>query len=348
MTAKNVVYAAEARRRLMAGANMLADAVEITLGPKGRNVLLTRSFERGIRVTRDGVTVAKEIEPEGKFENMGARLLRVVAMKTGDEAGDGTTTATALGRAIAVEGMKAVAAGMNPIDLQRGVDRAVEAVTLWLSQQARPVKGEQDIAQIARVSSNDDAEIGETLGPLLTKLGKDGLLTIEHGKTAKTAIDYVEGMKFDRGYLSPYFVTDRQKMRCELEDVFVLLHEQKITALRSFVPLLEQVVRAKRPLLVLAEEIEAAPLAALVANNVRRALRCVAVKTPGFGDRRKHILKDLAILTGGEVISSELGLKLENTTLKKEIRRRDRATSAIGNRIPARARRLRRPIRSRS
>lgn len=335
MAEKEVVYAAEARRKVMEGANLLADAVQVTLGPKGRNVLLMRSFERGIRVTKDGVTVAKEVEPEGKFENMGARLLRSVAMKTSDEAGDGTTTATVIGRTIAVEGMKAVAAGMNPMDIKRGVDVAVKAVVDELRRNAKPLEGEKEIVQVATVSANHDKEIGETVGATLSKLGEDGLLTVEHGKGAETVVDYVEGMKFDRGYLSPYFVTDREKMVCELEDVLVLLHEQKIASMRALVPLLEQVVRGKKPLLILAEDVESEPLSVLVANNLRGGFKCVAVKTPGFGDRRKHILKDIAILTGGEVISEELGVKVEKATIKslgrvKKVRVDHESTMIIG------------------
>ena len=314
MAAKEVKHSSEARERLMHGVNILADAVRVTLGPKGRNVVLDKSFGAP-RITKDGVTVAKEIELKDKFENMGAQMVREVASRTSDEAGDGTTTATVLAQSIAREGMKAVAAGMNPMDLKRGIDAAVEGVVGDVEKRSRKIKGRDEIAQVGTISANGDTEVGDILAEAMEKVGNEGVITVEEAKGLATELDVVEGMQFDRGYLSPYFVTNAEKMQAELEDPYLLLHEKKLSNLQAMLPLLEAVVQTGKPLLVIAEDVEGEALATLVVNKLRGGLKVAAVKAPGFGDRRKAMLEDIAILTGGQVISEDLGIKLENVTL---------------------------------
>jgi chaperonin GroEL len=314
MTAKAIVYDESARNLILNGVNSLANAVKVTLGPKGRNVVIQKSFGSPT-VTKDGVTVAKEVELDNKFENMGAQMVREVASKTSDTAGDGTTTATVLAQAIFREGSKLVAAGHNPMAIKRGVDKAVDTLVAELKKLAKPTKDHNEIAQVGTVSANGDATIGQLLSDAMDKVGKDGVITVEEAKSAETSLDVVEGMQFDRGYVSPYFVTDPEKMLASLEDPYILLSERKISSMQDLVPVLEAVARSQRPLLIIAEDIEGEALATLVVNKLRGTLNCVAVKAPGFGDRRKEMLKDIAVLTGGQVIAAELGLKLENVTL---------------------------------
>jgi chaperonin GroEL len=314
MAAKDVKFSTDARDRMLRGVNILADAVRITLGPKGRNVVLDKSFGAP-RITKDGVAVAKEIELADKFENMGAQMIREVASKTNDIAGDGTTTATVLAQSIVREGFKAVAAGMNPMDVKRGVDMAVEAVVVDLAKRARKVKSSEEIAQVGTISANGDAEVGGYIAQAMEKVGNEGVITVEEAKSLHTELDVVEGMQFDRGYLSPYFVTNPEKMTCELENAYVLLHEKKLSNLQAMLPILESAVQSSRPLLIIAEDIEGEALATLVVNKLRGGLKVAAVKAPGFGDRRKAMLEDIAILTGGQVVSEDLGIKLENVTL---------------------------------
>lgn len=314
MAAKEVKFASDARDRMLRGADTLANAVKVTLGPKGRNVVIKKSFGAP-RITKDGVTVAKEIELADKFENMGAQMLREVANKQNDKAGDGTTTATVLAQAIVREGSKAVAAGMNPMDIKRGIDLAVNAVVADLEAHARKVSANSEIAQVATISANGDEEIGGILAEAMDKVGKEGVITVEEAKSLATELETVEGMQFDRGYLSPYFVTNAEKLRAELDDPYILIHEKKLSNLQALVPLLEKVVQSGRPMLIIAEDVEGEALAALVVNNLRGGLKIAAVKAPGFGDRRKAILEDIAILTGGNVISEELGTKLESVTI---------------------------------
>ena len=315
MSAKEVRFAAEAREKMLRGVDTLANAVKVTLGPKGRNVVIEKSFGAP-RITKDGVTVAKEIELEDKFENMGAQMVREVASKTNDLAGDGTTTATVLAQAIVKEGAKAVAAGMNPMDLKRGIDLAVDAVVSDLSNHAKKVTSNSEIAQVATISANGDTEIGRFLAEAMQKVGNDGVITVEEAKSLATELDVVEGMQFDRGYVSPYFITNAEKMKVELEDPYVLIHEKKLSSLQTMLPLLEAVVQTGKPLLIVAEDVEGEALATLVVNKLRGGLKIAAVKAPGFGDRRKAMLEDIAILTGGTAISEDLGVKLENVTLK--------------------------------
>ncbi|WGD55536.1 chaperonin GroEL [Bradyrhizobium sp. CB1650] len=314
MTAKEVKFSTEARDRLLRGVDTLANAVKVTLGPKGRNVVIDKSFGAP-RITKDGVTVAKEIELEDKFENMGAQMVREVASKTSDIAGDGTTTATVLAQSIVKEGAKSVAAGMNPMDLKRGIDLAVEAIIDDLRSHAKKVTANDEIAQVATISANGDTEIGRFLAEAMQKVGNEGVITVEEAKSLNTELEVVEGMQFDRGYISPYFVTNAEKMRAELEDPYILIHEKKLSALQSMLPLLESVVQSGKPLLIIAEDIEGEALATLVVNKLRGGLKIAAVKAPGFGDRRKAMLEDIAILTGGTMIAEDLGIKLENVTL---------------------------------
>jgi chaperonin GroEL len=314
MSAKEVKFSVEARDKMLRGVDILNNAVKVTLGPKGRNVVLDKSFGAP-RVTKDGVTVAKEIELEDKFENMGAQMVREVASKTSDQAGDGTTTATVLAAAIVKEGTKSVAAGMNPMDLKRGIDLAVEAVVEDLKKNSKKVTSNEEIAQIAAISANGDTEIGRFLADAMKKVGNEGVITVEEAKSLETELEVVEGMQFDRGYISPYFVTDAEKMRVELEDPYLLIHEKKLSGMQPLVPLLETVVQSGKPLVVIAEEVEGEALATLVVNKLRDGLKVAAVKAPGFGDRRKAMLQDIAILTGGNFISEDLGTKLENVTL---------------------------------
>ncbi len=314
MAAKEIVYQEIARNRILAGVNALADAVKVTLGPKGRNVVIEKSFGSPT-VTKDGVTVAKEIELENKFENMGAQMVREVASKTSDVAGDGTTTATVLAQAVFREGSKLVAAGHNPMEIKRGIDRAVEAITESLKKMAKSTKDPNEIAQVGTVSANGDETIGTLLSEAMEKVGKEGVITVEEAKSAETTLEVVEGMQFDRGYLSPYFVTDPERMEAVLEDVYLLLSEKKISNMKDLLPVLEAIARQQKPLLIIAEDVEGEALATLVVNKLRGTLQCAAVKAPGFGDRRKEMLKDIAILTGGQVIAEELGLKLENVTI---------------------------------
>ncbi|HTO27870.1 MAG TPA: chaperonin GroEL [Devosia sp.] len=314
MAAKEVKFSTDARDKMLRGVNILANAVKVTLGPKGRNVVIEKSFGAP-RITKDGVTVAKEIELEDKFENLGAQLLRSVASKTNDIAGDGTTTATVLGQAIVVEGVKAVAAGFNPMDLKRGIDLAVEEVVASLKSASKKITSTAEVAQVGTISANGEAFIGEEIAKAMEKVGNSGVITVEESKTADTEVDIVEGMQFDRGYLSPYFVTNAEKMTAVLEDPVILLHEKKLSNLQTILPLLESVVQSQRPLLIIAEDIEGEALATLVVNRLRAGLKVAAVKAPGFGDRRKAMLEDIAILTGGQVISEELGIKLENVTI---------------------------------
>jgi chaperonin GroEL len=315
MAAKEVKFNTEAREKMLRGVDILANAVKVTLGPKGRNVVIDKSFGAP-RITKDGVSVAKEIELEDKFENMGAQMLREVASKTNDLAGDGTTTATVLAQAIVKEGAKAVASGMNPMDLKRGIDIAVDAVVKELKANARKISKNEEIAQVGTISANGDAEIGRFLAEAMEKVGNEGVITVEEAKTADTELEVVEGMQFDRGYLSPYFVTNQDKMRVELEDPYILIHEKKLANLQAMLPVLEAVVQSGKPLLIIAEDVEGEALATLVVNKLRGGLKVAAVKAPGFGDRRKAMLEDIAILTGGTVISEDLGIKLENVTLQ--------------------------------
>ena len=314
MAAKDVKFSGDARDRMLRGVDVLANAVKVTLGPKGRNVVIEKSFGAP-RITKDGVTVAKEIELEDKFENMGAQMLREVASKTNDTAGDGTTTATVLAQAIVREGAKSVAAGMNPMDLKRGIDIAVHAVVKDIEKRAKPVASSAEVAQVGTISANGDAAIGKMIAQAMQKVGNEGVITVEENKSLDTEVDIVEGMKFDRGYLSPYFITNAEKMTAELEDVYVLLHEKKLSGLQSMLPVLEAVVQSGRPLLIIAEDVEGEALATLVVNRLRGGLKVAAVKAPGFGDRRKAMLEDIAILTGGQLISDELGMKLESVTV---------------------------------
>ena len=315
MAAKEVKFHSEAREKMLRGVDILANAVKVTLGPKGRNVVIDKSFGAP-RITKDGVTVAKEIELEDKFENMGAQMVREVASKTSDVAGDGTTTATILAHSIVKEGAKAVAAGMNPMDLKRGIDKAVEAVVAELKAKARKVTNNDEIAQVGTISANGDTEIGRFLAEAVQKVGNEGVITVEEAKTAETELEVVEGMQFDRGYLSPYFVTNPDKMRVELEDPYILIHEKKLSNLQALLPILEAVVQSGKPLLIIAEDVEGEALATLVVNKLRGGLKVAAVKAPGFGDRRKAMLEDIAILTGGTNVSEDLGIKLENVTLE--------------------------------
>jgi chaperonin GroEL len=314
MSAKEVRFSTDARDKMLRGVDILANAVKVTLGPKGRNVVLDKSFGAP-RITKDGVTVAKEIELEDKFENMGAQMVREVASKTSDQAGDGTTTATVLAHAIVREGAKAVAAGMNPMDLKRGIDLAVDAVVDELKKHSKKLTSNDEIAQIATISANGDREIGRFLADAMKKVGNEGVITVEEAKSLETELEIVEGMQFDRGYISPYFVTDAEKMRVELDDPYIFIHEKKLSALQPMLPLLEAVVQSGKPLLMIAEDVEGEALATLVVNRLRAGLKVSAVKAPGFGDRRKAMLQDIAILTGGNFISEDLGTKLENVTL---------------------------------
>ena len=314
MAAKDVKFSADARERMLRGVDTLANAVKVTLGPKGRNVVIEKSFGAP-RTTKDGVSVAKEIELTDKFENMGAQLIREVASRTNDEAGDGTTTATVLAQAIVREGMKSVAAGMNPMDLKRGIDKAVAKVVESIKASSTPIKGSGEIAQVGTISANGETAIGEMIAKAMEKVGNEGVITVEEAKSLETELDVVEGMQFDRGYLSPYFVTDAEKMQANLEDPYILLFEKKLSSLQAMLPVLESVVQSSRPLLIIAEDVEGEALATLVVNKLRGGLKVAAVKAPGFGDRRKAMLEDIAILTGGQVISEDLGIKLENVTL---------------------------------
>ncbi len=314
MAAKLVKFSQDARDRILRGVNVLADAVTVTLGPRGRNVILEKSFGAP-NVTKDGVTVAKEIELEDKFENMGAQMVKEVASKTSDVAGDGTTTATVLARAIFTEGLKMVVAGHDPMNLKRGIDKAVTAIIAELKSLSKPTKEQKEIAQVGTISANNDPTIGEIIAEAMSKVGKEGVITVEEAKGLETQLDVVEGMQFDRGYSSPYFVTDPDRMECSYEDALILIHEKKISSMKDLLPLLEQVARNSKPLLIIAEEVEGEALATLVVNKIRGTLQTVAVKAPGFGDRRKAMLEDIAILTGGRVIAEELGMKLENVAL---------------------------------
>src|ERR1700732_1298615 len=315
MAAKDVRFGGDARQRMLRGVDILADAVKVTLGPKGRNVVLDKSYGAP-RITKDGVTVAKEIELADKFENMGAQMVREVASKTSDLAGDGTTTATVLAHAIVREGAKAVAAGMNPMDLKRGIDRAVDAVVAEIGKRSKKVSTNDEIQQVGTVSANNDREIGRMIAEAMQKVGNEGVITVEEAKSLETELDVVEGMQFDRGYVSPYFVTNAEKMVAELDDPYILLNEKKLSSLQALLPLLEAVVQSGKPLLIVAEDVEGEALATLVVNKLRGGLKVAAVKAPGFGDRRKAMLEDMAILTGGQVISEDLGIKLENVTLQ--------------------------------
>ena len=314
MAAKDIRLGTDARERMLHGIDTLANAVRVTLGPKGRNVVLDKSYGAP-RITKDGVTVAKEIELSDKFENMGAQMVREVASKTSTEAGDGTTTATILAHAMVREGVKAVAAGMNPMDLKRGVDMAVDAVVKDIQKRSKKVSTNDEIAQVGTISANGDAEIGRMLAEAMKKVGNEGVITVEEAKSLETELDVVEGMQFDRGYISPYFVTNAEKMLAELDDAHILLHEKKLSSLQTLLPILEAVVQSGKPLLIVAEDIEGEALATLVVNKLRGGLKVAAVKAPGFGDRRKAMLDDIATLTGGQVISEDLGIKLENVTL---------------------------------
>ncbi len=336
MAAKDVQFGTSARNRMLNGVNILADAVKVTLGPKGRNVVLDKSFGAP-RITKDGVTVAKEIELEDKFENMGAQMVKEVANRTNDEAGDGTTTATILAQAIVKEGMKSVAAGMNPMDLKRGIDLATLKVVETIKKASREVKDSAEVAQVGTISANGESDIGEQIADAMQKVGNEGVITVEENKGLVTETEVVEGMQFDRGYLSPYFVTNPDKMLAEMEDCLVLLHEKKLSSLQPMVPLLETVIQSGKPLLIIAEDVEGEALATLVVNKLRGGLKIAAVKAPGFGDRRKAMLQDLGILTGGQVISEDLGMKLENVTMdmlgtaKKITITKDETTVIDGN-----------------
>jgi chaperonin GroEL len=314
MSAKDVRFSSDARDRMLRGVETLANAVKVTLGPKGRNVVIDKSFGAP-RITKDGVTVAKEIELEDKFENMGAQMVREVASKTNDEAGDGTTTATVLAAAIVKEGVKSVAAGMNPMDLKRGIDLAITAVVADIKKRSKKVGSSSEVAQVGTISSNGDATIGKMIAEAMQKVGNEGVITVEEAKALETDVEIVEGMQFDRGYLSPYFITNAEKMLAELEDAYVLLHEKKLPGLQALLPVLEAVVQAGKPLLIIAEDVEGEALATLVVNKLRGGLKVAAVKAPGFGDRRKAMLEDIAVLTGGQLISEDLGIKLENVTV---------------------------------
>src|SRR5918997_1592289 len=314
MAAKEVKFALDARDKMLRGVDILADAVKVTLGPKGRNVVIEKSFGAP-RITKDGVTVTKEIELSDKFENMGAQMVREVASKQNDRAGDGTTTATVLAQSIVKEGAKSVAAGMNPMDLKRGIDMAVLAVVADLKANAKKVTSNDEIAQVGTISANGDAEVGRMLAEAMQKVGNEGVITVEEAKSLETELDVVEGMQFDRGYLSPYFITNAEKMRVELEDPYILIHEKKLSGLQSMLPVLEAVVQTGKPLLIIAEDVEGEALATLVVNKLRGGLKIAAVKAPGFGDRRKAMLEDIAVLTAGQTISEDLGIKLENVTL---------------------------------
>src|SRR3569623_1143560 len=314
MAAKDVKFSTDARDRMVRGVNILANAVKVTLGPKGRNVVIDKSFGAP-RITKDGVTVAKEIELEDKFENMGAQMVRAVASKTNDNAGDGTTTATVLAQAIVNEGVKLVAAGMNPMDLKRGIDLAVTEVVENLAKAKKTISSNGEVAQVGTISANGETAIGEMIAQAMQKVGNEGVITVEEAKTAETELDVVEGMQFDRGYLSPYFITNAEKMVAELEDPYILIHEKKLSSLQAMLPVLEAVVQTGKPLLIIAEDIEGEALATLVVNKLRGGLKVAAVKAPGFGDRRKAMLEDIAILTGGQAISEDLGIKLENVTI---------------------------------
>ncbi|MFZ5693764.1 MAG: chaperonin GroEL [Pseudomonadota bacterium] len=335
MAAKDVKFAGDARERMLRGVDILANAVKVTLGPKGRNVVLDKSFGAP-RITKDGVTVAKDIELEDKFENMGAQMVREVASKTNDRAGDGTTTATVLAQAIVREGAKSVAAGMNPMDLKRGVDLAVAAVVKDIEKRSKPVASSAEVAQVGTISANGDQTIGKMIAQAMQKVGNEGVITVEEAKALDTEVEIVEGMQFDRGYLSPYFVTNAEKMIAELEDAYILLHEKKLSGLQAMLPLLEAVVQSGRPLVIIAEDVEGEALATLVVNRLRGGLKVAAVKAPGFGDRRKAMLEDIAILTGGQLISDDLGMKLENVTLnmlgraKKVIMEKEKTTIVKG------------------
>jgi chaperonin GroEL len=335
MAAKDVKFSTDARNRMLRGVNILADAVKVTLGPKGRNVVIEKSFGAP-RITKDGVSVAKEIELEDKFENMGAQMVKEVASRTNDEAGDGTTTATVLAQAIVREGMKSVAAGMNPMDLKRGIDLAVSKVIEHIKASSRAVADSDEVAQVGTISANGEAQIGRMIADAMQKVGNDGVITVEENKGLETEVEVVEGMQFDRGYLSPYFVTNPDKMAVELEDVLILLHEKKLSSLQPMVPLLESVIQSGKPLLIISEDVEGEALATLVVNKLRGGLKIAAVKAPGFGDRRKAMLQDLAILTGGQVISEDLGMKLESVTLdmlgraKKVVIKKDDTTIVDG------------------
>src|SRR6266849_3378378 len=315
MAAKDVRFAGDAREKMLRGVDILANAVRITLGPKGRNVIIEKSYDAP-RTTKDGVTVAKEIELEDKFENMGAQMVREVAQKTNDNAGDGTTTATVLAAAIVREGAKAVAAGMNPMDLKRGIDIAVAAVVKDIEKRAKKVGSSAEVAQVGTISSNGDATIGKMIAEAMQKVGNEGVITVEEAKSLDTNVEIVEGMQFDRGYISPYFITNAEKMLAELEDVYVLLHEKKLSGLQVMLPVLEAVVQSGKPLLIVAEDVEGEAIATLVVNKLRGGLKVAAVKAPGFGDRRKSMLEDIAVLTGGQLISEDIGIKLENVTLQ--------------------------------
>ena len=336
MAAKDVKFDTDARNKILRGVNILADAVKVTLGPKGRNVVLDKSFGAP-RITKDGVSVAKEIELEDKFENMGAQMVKEVASRTNDEAGDGTTTATVLAQAIVKEGMKSVAAGMNPMDLKRGIDLATARVVEAIKAAARDVSDSAEVAQVGTISANGEAEIGQQIADAMQKVGNEGVITVEENKGLETETDVVEGMQFDRGYLSPYFVTNADKMTVELEDAIILLHEKKLSSLQPMVPLLEQVIQSQKPLLIISEDVEGDALATRVVNKLRGGLKIAAVKAPGFGDRRKAMLQDLAILTGGQVISEDLGMKLESVTMdmlgsaKKVQITKDETTIVDGN-----------------
>jgi chaperonin GroEL len=315
MSAKEIRYDTKAREAMMAGVNALADAVKVTLGPKGRNVIIEKSFGSPT-ITKDGVTVAKEIELEDKFENMGAQMVKEVASKTSDVAGDGTTTATLLAQAIFREGSKLVAAGSNPMAIKRGIEKAVDAVVKELKNISKPTKDHKEIAQVGTISANNDPTIGNIIAEAMEKVGKEGVITVEEAKSMETTLEVVEGMQFDRGYISPYFVTDPEKMEAVLNDPYILIHEKKISNMKDLLPILEQIAKMGRPLLIIAEEVEGEALATLVVNKLRGTLSCAAVKAPGFGDRRKAMLEDIAILTGGQVISEDLGIKLENVSIK--------------------------------
>jgi chaperonin GroEL len=335
MAAKDVKFARDARERMLRGVDILANAVKVTLGPKGRNVVLDKSFGAP-RITKDGVTVAKDIELEDKFENMGAQMVREVASKTNDIAGDGTTTATVLAQAIVREGAKSVAAGMNPMDLKRGIDLAVAAVVKDIEKRAKKVGSSAEVAQVGTISSNGDATIGKMIAQAMQKVGNEGVITVEEAKAMETEVEIVEGMQFDRGYISPYFVTNAEKMLAELEDAYILLHEKKLSGLQSMLPVLEAVVQSGKPLIIIAEDVEGEAIATLVVNKLRGGLKVAAVKAPGFGDRRKAMLEDIAILTGGQLISEDLGIKLENVTLnmlgraKKVIIEKEKSTIVNG------------------
>ena len=314
MAAKIVKFNRDARDAILRGVNILADAVTVTLGPKGRNVVLDKSFGAP-NVTKDGVTVAKEVELEDKFENMGAQMVKEVASKTSDVAGDGTTTATVLARQIFAEGVKLVAAGHDPMTLKRGIDKAVSAIIAELKTLSKPTKDPKEIAQVGTIAANNDSTIGAVISEAMNKVGKEGVITVEEAKGLETTLNVVEGMQFDRGYLSPYFVTDPERMECVLEDAYLLIHEKKISTMKDILPILEQIAKSGKPFIIIAEDIEGEALATLVVNKIRGTLRCVAVKAPGFGDRRKAMLEDIAILTGGKLIAEELGIKLDNIAL---------------------------------